>query len=82
VTEQKDEKDKEDEEEDEDDHDLLQSNSFKVPDWVIQANKDMDAMIDQGETTGWRKLHESEFGRAHEIDLGEGYSIQVHYLLA
>jgi len=29
---------------------------------------------------GWRLLHRSSYGEAHEIDLGEDYSLQVHLL--
>jgi len=31
---------------------------------------------------GWRMLHESRNGRALEMDLGEGYKVQLHFLLA
>ena len=31
---------------------------------------------------GWRLLHRKEHGEAHELDLGEGYKVQVHMLLA
>lgn len=31
---------------------------------------------------GWRVLHRTEHGEAHEIDLGDGYVAQIHMLLA
>lgn len=31
---------------------------------------------------GWRLLHRSLYGEAHEIDLGDNYRVQVHMLLA
>jgi hypothetical protein len=31
---------------------------------------------------GWRLLHRSEFGEAHEIELDHEYKVQVHLLLA
>ena len=33
------------------------------------------------ETNGWRLLHQTPFGEAHEIDLGDNFSVQIHYLL-
>ena len=29
---------------------------------------------------GWRLLHRSEYGQAHEIDIGDNYRVQVHML--
>ena len=31
---------------------------------------------------GWRLLHQTEYGEAHEIELDEEYTVQVHALLA
>ena len=31
---------------------------------------------------GWRLLHKTEYGEAHEIELDEEYTVQVHALLA
>jgi len=31
---------------------------------------------------GWRLLHRTSYGEAHEIDLGETYTLQVHLLRA
>ena len=31
---------------------------------------------------GWRLLHRTEYGEAHEIELDEEYTVQVHALLA
>ena len=31
---------------------------------------------------GWRLLHKTEYGEAHEIELDEVYTVQVHALLA
>ena len=37
---------------------------------------------DNAHEDGWRLLHRVDHGEAHELDLGEGYKIQVHMLLA
>jgi len=34
------------------------------------------------ERVGWRLLHRTEYGEAHEIDLGESYKAQIHMLRA
>jgi hypothetical protein len=31
-------------------------------------------------SSGWRVLHQSDYGEAHEMDIGSGYTIQVHKL--
>ena len=31
---------------------------------------------------GWKLLHRNEFGEEHELELGEGYKVHVHMLLA
>lgn len=30
---------------------------------------------------GWKLIHRYEYGEAHQLELGEGYSVQVHLLL-
>lgn len=69
---------------------------LEIPDWVLHANRcilqDLDVHHARLTTTttktttrnsiGWRHLHENPYGRALSVDLGEGYSAQVHYLLA
>ena len=35
-----------------------------------------------GPHRGWRVLHETSHGRALELELGEGYRVQLHFLLA
>jgi hypothetical protein len=34
------------------------------------------------ESEGWRRLHRTEYGLAHEIQLDDTYKVQVHMLLA
>lgn len=57
-----------------------------LPPDIVNALADIDTMVDNqlysSEDHGWRKLHENEFGHAYEIDLGSGYSVQVHALKA
>lgn len=31
---------------------------------------------------GWRMLHQAEHSELHELDLGEGYKLSIHMLLA
>ena len=38
------------------------------------------AAMDDFEHPSWRKLHESDYGRALEMDLGEGFRLQAHML--
>jgi len=61
----------------------------EIPDWVVARWKELDEETDNHSHgaerrlgSGWRLLHESEHGESHEIDLGQGYRIQVHKLLA
>ncbi len=57
-----------------------------LPHNVAKALSEIDAIVDNGsyqsEMHGWRVLHESAFGHAYEVDLGDGYSVQVHALNA
>lgn len=64
---------------------------LKLPDWVRKANRSILQDLNdhawmmttiRNPPIGWRHLHENRFGRALALDLGEGYSVQVHYLLA
>ena len=53
------------------------------PPAIAEALDEIDTLVDSGRiASGWRKLHESEYGRAHEIDLGDGYTVQLHQLKA
>jgi hypothetical protein len=36
----------------------------------------------KSDSDGWRLLHRTEFGEAHEIDLDDEYKVQVHLLRA
>jgi hypothetical protein len=51
---------------------------------VTMALESIDDMVDDGTFSsgkhGWRTLQESMYGHAHEIDLGNGYTVQVHAL--
>lgn len=64
----------------------LGGNRRLLPSSVAMALNDIDAMIDNGmyrsEAHGWRVLHETSFGHAYEIDLGHGFSVQIHALNA
>jgi hypothetical protein len=59
-----------------------------IPAWVLSAWRSMDDELNNHargaelSSTGksWRVLHHSEFGEAHETDIGGGYTIQVHKL--
>ena len=37
---------------------------------------------DKAHEDGWKLLHRSKHGEEHELELGEGYKIRVHMLLA
>jgi len=54
------------------------------PPSVQQRMKEVDSVVHGGGSAGrrWRLLHESPHGRALEMDLGEGYRVQLHFLLA
>jgi hypothetical protein len=56
----------------------------RLPAEVAMALESIDDMIDDGTFSsgkhGWRTLHESMYGHAHEIDIGNGYTVQVHAL--
>lgn len=55
-----------------------------VPDSVVEAFDSVDQQLDSGTglkgVAGWRKLHETKYGEAHEIDAGDGFTIQIHML--
>lgn len=47
--------------------------------------KQVDSIVDRGllrTDPRWRMLHQTDGGEAHTMDLGEGYSVQVHLLRA
>ena len=54
-----------------------------LPEWLQFAYEEaLSEIEDEREVDGrWRLLHESTHGRAHEVDLGGGYTLQVHKLL-
>jgi hypothetical protein len=55
-----------------------------LPPQVEAALEDIDLLVDNGTVgtaeQGWRLLHKSAHGEAHEIDLGNGFTIQIHLL--
>ena len=57
-----------------------------IPAWVLERWRSMEADLDhhahgaEHNAAGWRLLHQCPYGEAHEADLGNGYSIQVHKL--
>jgi hypothetical protein len=58
----------------------------ELPAWLLSAWRDLIPQIEQQtEATdyhkGWRVLHSSNFGEAHERDLGQGFTLQVHKLM-
>jgi hypothetical protein len=69
------------------DHQLFSSVSdiSKRQDLTNRWNE-IDASVMRGfvksERTGWRLLHQTEHGEAHEIDLDVEYKVQIHLLLA
>jgi len=66
------------------------SSSRHLPASVAAVFDSVDELVDNyaaGDFDGgkihkgsWRKLHESKHGEAHEIDIGDGFTIQVHML--
>jgi hypothetical protein len=58
----------------------------RLPAHVAKAFGDVDTMVDKGmmsaEQPGWRKLHDNEHAHAYEMDLGDGYVVQIHMLKA
>jgi hypothetical protein len=62
----------------------LTVNIKSLPPSVALALGDIDQMVDNGlfgsENGAWRKLHESPHGHAHEMDLGHGFTVQIHVL--
>lgn len=56
-----------------------------VPASVVEAFDNVDRLVNSQNNgldgmKGWRKLHESMYGEAHEIDAGDGFTIQIHML--
>lgn len=53
---------------------------------LLDSWNEIDSLVISGfvgsERDGWRLLHRTAFGEAHEIDLGDNYKIQIHLLLA
>lgn len=88
------EKEKEYEDEDEENRRLRghDESGFPVPEAarfpsaVRRRMKEIDEFVNDGhlptEGSGWRVLHEGQHGRALEMDLGEGFKVQLHFLLA
>jgi hypothetical protein len=58
-----------------------------LPDWVIPAYQQAMKDLEQAPASGggrrhlWRKLHSNEYGEALEVELGDGFVVQVHKLL-
>ena len=46
---------------------------------VTKLEKRMD---DNAHEDGWKLLHRKKHGEEHEMDLGDGYKVRVHMLLA
>lgn len=66
---------------------LLRDDSTEIPQWVMEKWRSLESNLENHahnaeRRAGWRLLHENEHGEAHEIDIGGGYRIQVHKLLA
>lgn len=58
-----------------------------IPDWVMERWRNMEDELEKHahgaeSRNGWRVLHQNDFGEAHEVDIGHGYTIRVHKLLA
>jgi hypothetical protein len=58
----------------------------ELPAWLLSAWRDLIPQIEQQTDAtdyhkGWRVLHSSNFGEAHERDLGQGFTLQVHKLM-
>ena len=72
--------------EDEADRRLRDTNDSGFPSAVRRRLKEIDEFVNGGlfptQDSQWRVLHESQHGRALEVDLGEGYRVQLHFLLA
>jgi hypothetical protein len=61
--------------------------SSSLPQRALRSLEVVDAEIELGVSAithenGWRLLHRSTHGEAHEKHLGDGFSVQVHLLLA
>lgn len=58
----------------------------RLPDHIVEALRNVDTLVDNGMLSatqhGWRQLHDNEHAHAHEMDLGDGYVVQVHMLKA
>jgi len=89
---EQDEKDEKDKEKDEEDRRLRTRTGLEqeadlredFPASVRRRMEEIDAVVYGNVRVGrgWRMLHESRNGRALEMDLGEGYKVQLHFLLA
>jgi len=58
-----------------------------IPEWVVAKWRELDHKLENHahgseKRSGWRLLDESRSGEAHELDIGGGYVVQVHKLLA
>ena len=59
-----------------------------VPAAIMVAFDDIDHVVNnwmvgsKQEQQGWRKLHKSKHGEVHEVDLGDGFVVQIHMLKA
>jgi len=91
IQEKKEEEEEEEEEKDNEDDRRLRSNleddadAGGFPSFVRRRMVEIDDLVFgdlQAAHSGWRVLHETEHGRALEMDLGKGFKVQLHFLLA
>jgi len=61
-----------------------EDSALELPTLVRRKMEEIDAFVlgDVQVGSGWRMLHETQHGRALEMDLGDGYKVQLHFLLA
>lgn len=58
----------------------------ELPHWLINKLKNLVTELENrsdgnSHEDGWTVLHRSKHGEAHHMELGDGYSVQVHFLL-
>jgi hypothetical protein len=60
---------------------------LKLPETIRRTMREAVSKLEQriddkAHEDGWRLLHRTKHGEAHEMELGEGYKVRVHMLLA
>jgi hypothetical protein len=66
----------------------IRERSFpKLPETIRRTMREAVSKLEQriddmAHEDGWRLLHRTKHGEAHEMELGEGYKVRVHMLLA